>query len=141
VNALGAMAGCGEPVMEGGAGSSSLPQRTYIPCAHDGQCPTDDFCCTIDSRCHVEADREICVPPPPGTRLACRTTADCGDNEYCQGEGCTAPGGCVPFGSEGDCGVIIDPVCGCDGNTYTNADCAASRGVRIADVGNCPGGE
>ena len=134
-------AGCGEPAMEGGAGSSSIPQRTYIPCGHDGQCPSDNFCCTIDSRCRVEADREICVTPPPGTRIACRTTADCGDREYCQGEGCTAPGGCVTIASEGDCGVIIDPVCGCDGVTYTSADCAASRGIRIADVGNCPGGE
>jgi hypothetical protein len=139
VNGLHAGVGCGEPAMEGGAGSSSIPQRTFIPCGHDGQCPPGDFCCTIDSRCHVERDREICVPPPTGTRFACRTTADCGDREYCSGEGCDALGGCTTIGSEGDCGVIIDTVCGCDGVTYTSADCAASRGIRIDYEGECGG--
>jgi hypothetical protein len=32
------------------------------------------------------------VPPPPGARIACRTTADCGDREYCSGEGCESRG-------------------------------------------------
>jgi hypothetical protein len=33
--------------------------------------------------------------------------------------------------------VIIDAVCGCDGTSYTSADCARSRGVRIAYEGEC----
>lgn len=136
-NALWTQVGCGEPATEGGAGASSIPMRTYVPCGHDGQCPSGNFCCAIDSRCHAEADREICVPPPPGARFACRTTADCGDREYCSGEGCDARGGCVQLVTDEDCGVIIDAVCGCDGTSYTSAACASSRGVRVAHEGQC----
>jgi hypothetical protein len=129
---------CGEPAMEGGAGSSSTGPRTYIPCGHDGQCPAGNFCCTINTRCYSEADRDICIPPPPGTRIACKTAVNCGDNEYCQGEGCDAPGGCVNKGSgPGDCGVILEPVCGCNGTTYTSAACADQEGIRIDHDGEC----
>jgi hypothetical protein len=130
--------GCGETGMEGGAGSSSLPPRTYTACGQDAHCPTGSFCCTLNARCYVEADRDICVPPPPGTRIACKTTENCGDNEYCQGEGCTAPGGCVYSGSgPGDCGVTLEPVCGCDGVSYTSAACADQEGVRVSHEGEC----
>lgn len=40
-----------------------------------------------------------------------------------------------------DCGVTLDPVCGCDGTSYTSAACADQRGVRIARARECSGEE
>jgi hypothetical protein len=140
-NAIGpSLAGCGEPQTEGGAGASTIGMREFIVCAHDGHCPSESFCCAMAARCYFEADRDICIPPPDGTRIACRTTENCGDGEYCLGEGCDGPGGCVRFGSKGDCGVTLEPVCGCDGTTYTSVACAASRGVRVDHGGECSDG-
>jgi hypothetical protein len=138
-NAIGPLqGGCGEPQMEGGAGSSSIPAREFIACGHNGQCPTGSFCCAMAARCYPEESRDICIPPPPGTRIACNTTLDCGDGEYCTGEGCDGPGGCVYTGSgPGDCGVTLEPVCGCDGTTYTSAACADQEGIRIDHDGEC----
>ena len=139
VNAVGpGGSGCGEMNTEGGAGSSSIGPRPYTTCGHDAQCPAGSFCCTLNARCYVEADRDICVLPPPGTRIACKTSENCGDNEYCRGEGCDEPGGCVFMGSgPGDCGVTLEPVCGCNGTTYTSAACADQEGIRVDHDGEC----
>jgi hypothetical protein len=130
-------AGCGETGMEGGAGASTIGPREYVVCGHDGQCPSGSFCCVMAGRCYPEANRDICVPPPDGTRIACRTNDDCGDFEYCAGNGCDSLGGCDVFGSQEDCGVTFEPVCGCDGTTYTSVACAESRGVRVDRAGEC----
>jgi hypothetical protein len=140
VNAVAATGtSCGEMGMEGGAGSSSIPARNYTVCGQDAQCPSGSFCCSMVGRCYANGDRDICIPPPPGARIACKTTENCGDNEYCFADGCTGPGGCVWMGSQGgeDCGVTIEPVCGCDGTTYTNAGCASMRGARVDHEGEC----
>jgi hypothetical protein len=138
VNAVVSGAGCGETKMEGGAGASSIPPRTFTACGHDAHCPDGTFCCTLTSRCYAEADRDVCILPPSGTRTACRTNEHCGDREYCTGEGCDAPGGCVSMGSgPGDCGVTLEPVCGCDGVSYTSAACADQEGVRVDHEGEC----
>jgi hypothetical protein len=40
-----------------------------------------------------------------------------------------------------DCGIRLEPVCGCNGVTYTSAACAYADGVRIASEGECDQGE
>jgi hypothetical protein len=130
--------GCGETGMEGGGGSSSTGPRPFTVCGNDAQCPSGSFCCTLNARCYAESDRDICIPPPPGARIACKTTENCGDLEYCRGDGCDGPGGCVWMGSgPGDCGVRLEPVCGCDGVSYTSAACADQEGVRVDHDGEC----
>lgn len=73
----------------------------------------------------------------------CTTNADCLQppfslfGQYCdKGDGnCTGTGTCVP--APQICLDVWSPVCGCDGNTYSN-DCYAHRvGVNVASGGDC----
>jgi hypothetical protein len=128
--------GCGETVMSGGGGSSA-GVRTHKLCAVDSNCGADETCCTITGFCYPTSDPDQCRIPPEGTRLPCTSDAQCADYEYCFGEGCSGPGGCKSLGSQEDCGVTLEPVCGCDGVSYTSAACAATRGVRVASEGEC----
>jgi hypothetical protein len=138
-------AGCGETVMEGGGGAagasgSSGMGRLVTPCGADEQCPTGELCCPTRHLCYPEDTPYLCEEPPEGTNAPCLTNADCRAYEYCWGEDCESPGGCVSVGGmSADCGVTLEPVCGCDGTSYTSAACADSRGIRVAYDGECDG--
>jgi hypothetical protein len=76
--------------------------------AHDGACGDD---CTSNDQC---AGTAYCAKPP-GT---------------CEGHGrCTTR----PLG----CPDNVDPVCGCNGTTYSNACDAAAVGTNVARAGEC----
>jgi hypothetical protein len=70
----------------------------------------------------------------------CRTNDECGPLEYCQkavGD-CNGVGVCAE--RPGACPAIFDPVCGCDGITYSSACVAAAAGMNVAhEAPCCPG--
>lgn len=84
-------------------------RRAYrVQKSHDGAC---------GKRCARHADcgpGDACVPPPG----ACRGRGECVER----------PALCL---------TVFDPVCGCDGRTYSNACVAAQAGVGVAASGPC----
>lgn len=63
----------------------------------------------------------------------------CGPGFYCDAAGC-GMGQCAVKPSPAGEQKQEDPVCGCDGVTYWNANIAAIHGVAVASAGACPGG-
>jgi hypothetical protein len=66
----------------------------------------------------------------------CTSNAECQEGQYCErSHGCGAPGNCAP--RPDFCVQVFEPVCGCDGNTYSNACIAAMNGVNVQHPGRC----
>jgi hypothetical protein len=105
------------------------------------QCPSGETCCPRFGFCRADDDPYLCGEAPAGPSRPCTTNEHCESGQSCLGEGCAGPGGCVSYGSQGDCGVRLEPVCGCNGVSYTSAACASTEGVRVEAVGMCAAAE
>ncbi len=124
--------GCGEPV-------GDVFQAVVTFCGDDSMCPAGQSCCFITGRCYDASVPALCSYPPEPTTVPCVDGGPCVlDQQYCQGIGCDAPGGCVNKASPETCTGQVAQICGCDGATYLNQGCAEVAGVRVASQGPCP---
>lgn len=105
--------------------------------ADDG--PTPDGFVSRDGGPPVDlgSDSDIAmVGPTDGPAMGpCATNADCPARSYCEGTGCGTSGLCRARPET--CATLYDPVCGCDGRTYSNPCDAAGNGVRASRRGEC----
>ena len=90
--------------------------------------PTAEICGDgIDNNCDGQAD-EGCQ---------CSGNTDCFTSFYCQKSigDCQGTGFCIikPL----SCSSLDEPVCGCNGSTYTNIECTALSGVSVDYTGKC----
>jgi hypothetical protein len=70
----------------------------------------------------------------------CSSNSDCGSLDFCDTEAassCHAKGVCTSRGINLFCIQTYVPVCGCDGNTYSNSCYAHKAGASVAHNGAC----
>jgi pectin methylesterase-like acyl-CoA thioesterase len=70
--------------------------------------------------------------------LTCNLNNHCGSGQFCEkADGdCSGTGECTEI-PQGFCITVWDPVCGCDGSTYSNSCFAILAGVNVDYPGEC----
>lgn len=147
---------------EGGSGESCSEDRTSIrsfytlvePNCDGALCLSDSTACEGDALCATTEEGPRCVPQadlcggPEG--LTCDESEVCviGTQYTDNGWSPSTIGACDAYEAQShgrcvvdlaDCTTDIDPVCGCDDQTYDNSCLLRRAGVPIKSQGPCPG--
>jgi Kazal-type serine protease inhibitor domain len=121
-------------------GMSSSDPPSPIACAADSHCGAGGNCCLVTSECLPADCRDCCVALPDGEFRPCRTDSDCFDTEYF----CSHSDSCGGLGFCHDtsrlCDGVLEPVCGCDGLSYSNRCAADNARTSVAHAGACDDG-
>ena len=107
-------------------------------------CGCDDV--NYNSECYaalanvsVKADGECVEDTNNDGGPSCASNSDCDETQYCKRDigACDTDGVCTLITEVCTLDVQNDPVCGCDGSTYSNLCNAAYSGVSVASTGEC----
>ena len=106
------------------------PDVWYPVCGCDGE-TYGNSCEAAHSEMNIAAIGEC--EPPPGY---CESNDACAAGQYCFRASCAQESGaCVPRPEA--CAYLFAPVCGCDGETYSNSCVAAAAGANVDYDGEC----
>ena len=124
----------------GGTGGT-MRDPAPTPCGRDSDCDGTS-CCFVTGLCLPPDCPDCCFGVTPPHRWPCRSDGYCQSfvtanplRWFCDADACDAPGACLERRT--DCDGRLDPVCGCDGSTYTNRCALQAVGIRMAHVGEC----
>jgi hypothetical protein len=123
----------------GACGSTGFEPSLHPPtCGSDADC-SGTSCCLITGLCLPADCPDCCFDTTEFEgRWPCGNDAYChrfDPSTFCNGPACEGPGTCLSAPSS--CDGTLDPICGCDGLTYTNASCATRARVRPDHPGEC----
>ncbi len=114
-----------------------LPEIVQCLAVWDPVCGCDGV--TYSTGCHAQK-AGVSLAHDGACSATCLANADCPPEQFCG----KAPGDCAGEGECVDrlddltqCFAVWDPVCGCDGNTYSNGCYAHKAAMTIDHFGEC----